>query len=137
MLTRRHAWALAIGLLVQGTASAEPRPPHGGVSAVRIANYNSPSVLVKDAGAIVRELNQLRRAKDWRRGEAPVSCYSTIILLRGEKRIGEYRMTPAAVVERPVAKGQGSYSVEITQGDLPELARRLAEILPAKNCPAN
>ena len=137
MLTRRSAWALAVGLIAQGAALAEPRPAHGGVSAIRIANYNSPSVLVKDVGAILRELNQLRRAKDWRHGDAPVSCYSTIVLLRGEKRIGEYRVTPAAVVERPVAKGQGIYNLEISPGDLPELTRRLAEILPAKDCPAN
>jgi len=116
---------------------ADSRPPHGGVSAVRIANYNSPSIVLKDTGPIVRELNQLRRGKDWHRGEAKISCYSTIVLLRGEKRVGEYRVTPTAVVERPVDRGQGSWSVEVVPGDLPELMQRLDEIQPAKDCPAD
>ena len=119
-------------------AIAESRPALGGVSAVRIANYNSPSMVVKDTGSIVRELNQLRRSKDWRRGEAKISCYSTIVFLRGEnKRVAEFRVTPAAIVERPVEKGQGSYSIEVTPGDLPELMRQLGEAQPAKDCPTN
>lgn len=132
----RTVLLLVLGVFVS-TATAESRPPHGGVSAIRIANYNSPSVLLRDAGPIVRELNQLRRSKDWHRGEAKISCYSTIVLLRGEKRVGEYRVTPAAVVERPVEKGQGSWSLEIAEGDLPELRQRLGEIQPAKDCPPN
>ena len=123
--------------LVVNSVLADSRPAHGGVSAIRIANYNSPSVVLKDAGPIVRELNQLRRSKDWRRGEAKISCYSTIVLLRGEKRVGEYRVTPGAIVERPVDKGQGSWSLEILPGDLAELMQRLDEIQPAKDCPAN
>ena len=133
---------MRIVLLVVFTLFAQyalaQRPALGGVSSVRIANYNSPSVQVKDAGSIVRELNQLRRSKDWRRGEAKISCYSTVVFLRGEnKRVAEFRVTPAAVVERPVDKGQGSYSIDVTQADLPELMRHLGEIQPAKDCPAN
>ena len=123
---------LSLAVFVHG-AIAEPRPALGGVSAVRIANYGSPSVVIKDAAPIVRELNQLRR-KNWRRGEIKLSCYSTIVFLRGEKRVGEFRVTPAAVVERPVEKGQGSHSIETGPDDLAELHRRLAEILPPKDC---
>ncbi len=124
---------LLLALLVQG-AMAEPRPRVGGVSSIRVANYNSPSIVVKDTSAIVHEMNELRRKASWRRGEAKLSCYSTVVFLKGEKRVAEFRVTPAAIVERPVEKAQGSYTLEIAESDIPELSRRLAEALPAKDC---
>lgn len=127
---------LLLAMLV-GSALAEPRPAIHGVSSIRAGNYNSPSVVVKDPAAIVREMNQLRR-KSWRRGEAKISCYSTVVFLKGEKRVAEFRVTPAAIVERPVERGQqGSYTLDLGEGDIPELSRTLAEAQPAKDCPAN
>lgn len=133
---KNHGLLVLCLFVFSAAALAEPRPRLGGVGAVRIANYNSPSVLLEardQVRAIVEELNQLRR-KDWRRGEATLSCYSTIVLTSGKKRLGEFRVTADAVVERPVAKGQGSWNVAISPADLPTLSKHLAEILPAKDC---
>ena len=129
---------ILVGLLALSTSAlAEPRPRLQGVSAARIANYNAPSVLFEtrdEVRAVVEDLNELRRRKDWQRGEAKVACYSTVVLTSGKKRLGEFRVTPEAIVERPVEKGQSSYSLVIGPGDLPRLARMLADILPAKDC---
>jgi len=127
---------LMLCLAVPVAALAEPRPRLGSVSAVRIANYNSPSVLLEgrdQVRAIVDELNQLRR-KSWTRSDAKIACYSTVVLMSGKKRAGEFRVTPDLVVERPVEKGQGTHHLAIGAADIPELSRRLAEILPAKDC---
>jgi hypothetical protein len=121
---------------LSAAALAEPRPRLGGVSAVRIANYNSPSVLLEgrdQVRALVDELNQLRR-RSWTRGDARIACYSTVVLMSGKKRAGEFRVTPELVVERPVDKGQAAHHLAISPGDIAELGRRLAEILPAKDC---
>lgn len=124
-----------LGLLVlSASAWAEPRPGLGGVSSIRIANYNAPSVLLESREQfrpILEELNQLRR-KNWRRGEAALACYSTVVVMSGKKRVGEFRIRPDNVVERPVQKGQASYSLAISPADIPVLTARLAEILPAK-----
>jgi hypothetical protein len=122
--------------VTSAAALAEPRPRLANVSSVRIGNYNSPSVLFEgrdQVRAIVEELNQLRR-KDWARGDARIACYSTVVLMSGKKRAGEFRVTPDRIVERSVEKGQGTYHVAVSPADLPELGRRLAEILPAKDC---
>lgn len=137
-MDRRALSLLSIGLvLLSASAAAEQRPALRGVSSVRIANYGAPSVLREgreQVRAIVDELNQLRR-KDWSRSDAKVACYSTVVLMSGKKRAGEFRVTADAVVERPVEKGQAIYSVAISPADIPSLSRQLAEILPAKDCP--
>lgn len=133
---KRHGLLMLCLCVVSVAALAEPRPRLGGVGAVRIANYNAPSVLLERRDlvrAIVEELNQLRR-KDWQRGEAKISCYSTVVLTLGKKRVGEFRVTPSAVVERPVDKGQGSWNLAISPADIPTLSKHLSEILPAKDC---
>lgn len=129
---------LALVLLLPGAdANAQDaRPALKNVSSVRIANYNSPSVLLEkraDVSAIVSELGQLRR-KPWQRGDAKISCYSTVVLMAGKKRVGEYRVTPQLIVERPVDKGQVVQNLAIDPSDLPQLNQMLTEIQPAKDC---
>lgn len=132
-----RAWLAGMAAFVIATGVlAEGRPRLSGASAVRIANYNSPSVLLEkreDVRSIVDDLNQLRR-RDWSRSEAKVSCYSTIVLTSGKRRVGEFRLGADAIVERPVEKGASVYSLPIEASDLPALRRHLAEILPAKDC---
>jgi hypothetical protein len=129
--------AVVAGFLLCGGALAQDaRPALKGVSSVRIANYNSPSVLLEkraDVNAIVSELGQLRR-KPWQRGDAKILCYSTIVLMAGKKRVGEYRLTPQLIVERPVDKGQVVQNLAIDPSDLPQLNQLLSEIQPAKDC---
>jgi len=132
-----RAWlcGLAAFLLAAG-AQADGRPRLPGASAVRIANYNSPSVLLEkrdEVRSILDDLNQLRK-RDWSRTEAKVSCYSTVVLTSGKKRVGEFRVGADAIVERPVDKGAATYSLPLEASDLPALRRHLAEILPAKDC---
>jgi hypothetical protein len=133
----RRALALALLAAVLPAPAQEARPALGGVSAVRIANYNSPSVLLQDrerVNAVVRELNQLRR-KAWTRGDAKLACYSTVVLMKGEKqRLGEFRVRPDHVVDRPVDKGQSPHHLSIEPSDIPTLTRLLGEIAPAKDC---
>jgi hypothetical protein len=128
---------LVLCLLMASTAVlGEPRQRLSSVTSVRVGNYNSPSILLEgrdDVRAVVDELNQLRR-KNWQRGDAKVACYSTVILMNGKKRTGEFRVTQDRVVERPVEKGQGSYHLAISPADIPDLSRRLAAIQPAKDC---
>jgi hypothetical protein len=129
-LTGIAALVLATGV------QAEGRPRLGGASAVRIANYNSPSVLLEkrdDVRSILEDLNQLRK-RSWSRGEAKISCYSTIVLTSGKKRVGEFRVAADAIVERPVEKGAAGYSLPLDAADLPALRRHLAGIMPAKDC---
>ena len=118
-------------------ASAEPRPALTGVSSIRIANYGSPSALVgrDELRPVVEEINRTRR-KDWRRGDVKMTCYSTVVLFQGTKRVGEFRVRPDLVVERPVEKGQTSYNLALDGAELPRLAKVLSGILPAKDCDA-
>jgi hypothetical protein len=128
-------------LLLLGTSAAaqETRPQITGVSSVRIANYGAPSTVITQRAPIadvVGELNGLRR-KGWQRGEVKLSCYSTLVLLRGEKKVvGEFRIRPDQVVERPVEKGQSSYSVSVGADDLPGIRKLLEGIAPMnhKDC---
>ena len=120
------------------SVAAEPRPAVGGVSSFRIANYGAPSAVINDRARIadvVGELNLLRK-KDWQRGELKISFYATLVLLRGDKRVGEYRIGLDGIVERPVEKGQTSYSLVIAPDDLPAIGKLLAEIKPMdhKDC---
>jgi len=132
-------WRALTGLaafVVAAGAQAEGRPRLAGASAVRIANYNSPSVLLEkrdDVRSIVEDLNQLRK-RGWSRSEAKLSCYSTIVLTSGKKRVAEFRVGADAIVERPVEKGAGTYSLALEASDLAALRRHLSEIAPAKDC---
>ena len=109
------------------------RPALRGVSSVRIANYGAPSVLLQkrdEVQDIVEEMNGVRR-KEWRRGDTALNCYSTLVFMSGQKRIGEFRVRPDTVVERPVDKGQGAYTASIDATDIPRLTRLLSKIKPA------
>jgi len=132
---KNHGLLVLALLLVSAAALAEPRPAIRGASSLRVGNYGAPSVVLEGAKlrAILDELNQLRR-RDWQRGETKLSCYSTLLLSHGKKRVGEYRVTFGGIVERPVDKGQGTYSLAISEADITELARLLREIAPPKDC---
>ena len=126
MLSAHASWA----------APAEQRAPLKGVTAVRIANYGAPSVLIKareEVSAIVDELSTLR-GKAWHRGDHKLSCYSTVMLLAGEKIITVFRVTSDYVVERPVDKALPPYTIAVGESDLPVLAKLLAENAPPKRC---
>jgi hypothetical protein len=131
----RPSASLAIGLLVlSAAAAAEPRPPLPAVSAMRIGNYGSPSVMVEGGEqlrALVRELNALR-GKSWRAGEPKINCYATVVLLEKNRQVGLYRVRPEVIVERATGKGQSSYTLEVAEGEAPRLIRLLAEITPPK-----
>lgn len=123
--------ALLLAAAVAGPAAADPRPPLEGVSAVRIANYGAPSVLLEGAaaGAVVRELNDMRK-RSWQRGETKVPCYSTLIVLKGKKTLTLYRIGAEALVE----KGEGSYTLAVPLGEMPRIAKALTEIPLATRC---
>ena len=128
--------ALILLTVSAGAMAQESRPSLGGVSSARIANYNAPSVLYEgreQVRAIVEDLNQLRR-KAWTRGEAKLACYSTIILMRGKQKVGEFRVRSDGVVDRGVEKNQATYSITPGPEDLPRLHKMLADIAPAKDC---
>jgi hypothetical protein len=120
-------------LLVATEALAQQRPVLRGVSSVRIANYGAPSVLLQkrdEVRDVVEEMNSLRR-KEWRRGDTALNCYSTLLFMSGQKRVGEFRLRPDMVVERPVDKGQSAYTALIEPADIPRIAKRLSEAKPA------
>jgi hypothetical protein len=134
-----HAFAVAVLLLGAPGASPlaqEERPPIKDISTVRIANYNTPSTVVQDrarVNAIAGELRQLR-GRDWRRADTKLSCYATLVLLRGEKTVTLLRIGAEHVVERAPGKGQSTYSVAAAQADLPAIHKLLTEIPPPKDC---
>lgn len=136
---RIHAFAVAVLLSAAPGASAlaqEERPPIRDVSVVRIANYNMPSTVVQDrarVNAIAGELRQLR-GRDWRRAETKLSCYATVVLLRGDKTVTLLRIGAEHVVERAPGKGQSTYSIAAAQADLPTIHKLLTEIPPPKDC---
>jgi len=117
-------------------APATQRPQLKEVSAVRVANYGTPSTLINDreqVSSIVDELRQLRN-RSWRRADTKLSCYATLMLLSGTRTVALFRVRPELVVERPQEKGQSSYSLETGQADLPVISALLTGIPPAKNC---
>lgn len=119
-----------------GATAQEERPQIKDVSSVRIANYNQPSTVIHDRAqlnAIVAELRQLR-GKEWRRADAKLSCYATLVLLRGTKTVTLVRVGTEHVVERSPGKGQSTYSVAAGQADLPTIHKLLTEIPPPKDC---
>jgi hypothetical protein len=116
--------------------ASDPRPELKDVSAVRIANYGTPSTVIQDreqVSSIVHELRQLR-TRTWRRADTKLSCYATLVLLSGTRTVALFRVRPELVVERPQGKGQSSYSLAIGQGDLPRIGTLLTGIPPAKDC---
>lgn len=126
----------AVVALSAGFASGAERAPLKGVTAVRAANYGVPSKLVKDreeVGAIVQELNELRN-KPWRQGAAKMKCYSTVILLAGEKQVALFQVRPDVIVERPVEKGESPYSLKPDDTDLLRLRKLLDEMPTSKQC---
>jgi hypothetical protein len=123
-------------LQAASATAADQRPALRGVSAIRIANYGSPSVLLEGRdklSPIVGELNALR-SKPWRSGDTKLACYSTMVLYSGKQTLATFRVTPENIVEREGAKGQPIYSLAIDASDTPALSRLLTEIAPAKDC---
>jgi len=137
---RARAFAVvALGLLVPAAVAVaqEERPQIRDVSSVRIANYNTPSTVIQDrakVNAIVGELRQLR-SRDWRRADAKLSCYATLVLLSGTKTVTLFRVGTEHVVERSPGKGQSTYSLSVGHADLPTIHTLLAGIPPPKDCP--
>lgn len=129
--------AATIAALVQSAGATElERPQLKDVSVVRIANYGIPSTVITDrekVRAIVGELTRLR-SKPWRRVDSKLSCYATLVLLRGERTVTLFRIKPETVVERAPGKGQSSYSIATGEGDLTRISALLAEIPPPKDC---
>lgn len=127
--------ALASAAAAAAPASKDERPSLDAVTAVRVANYGSPSVLIAErqqVRAIVDELLAARK-KRWRRGDAKLACYSSVMLLMGEKSmVALFRVADERVVERPVTSGKSSYSLALGESDLPGLRRLLAEIPPPR-----
>ena len=116
--------------------AADQRPQLKDVSAIRVANYGTPSTVIKDraqVNAIVAELRQLRN-KTWRRADTKLSCYATLVLLSGTRTVALFRVRPELVVERPQGKGQSSYSLAVDRADLPGISALLTAIPPAKDC---
>jgi len=128
--------ALGLAVLSAGAMAADQRPQLKDVSAIRVANYGTPSTMIKDreqVNPIVDELRQLRN-KPWRRADTKLSCYATLVLLSGTRPVALFRVRPELVVERPQEKGQSSYSLAIGQADLPRINTLLTAIPPAKDC---
>jgi hypothetical protein len=116
--------------------AADPRPPLKGVSALRIANYGAPSVLLEGrekVNPIIEELNGLR-GKAWLRGDAKITCYATLVLLSGSRTGATIRIRSDLIVERSADKGQPIYRLALDPADIPTLSRLLTEIPPAKGC---
>jgi hypothetical protein len=129
---------LALGFALRGASAiaADQRPQLQDVSAIRVANYGTPSTVIHDRGqvnSIVAELRQLRN-KTWRRADTKLSCYATLVLLSGTRTVALFRVRPELVVERAQAKGQSSYSLAIGQADLPRTSALLTGLPPAKDC---
>jgi hypothetical protein len=127
------ALALTVHLAI---AAPDGRAPLEGVSAVRAANYGAPSKLVQqrdEVAPIMGELSELRK-KRWRKGDTKMRCYATVVLLAGNRQVAMFRIRPDQIVERPVEKGESSYSLELAETDLPQLRKLLGEIPKSKMC---
>ena len=130
---------IVLALACQGAPAAaqEQRPSLKAASAVRIANYGAPSVLLESrdkAGPILEDLNELRR-RPWQRGDTRLSCYSTIVVTAGKKTLGTFRVTREHVVEKQLEKGvTTSFSIAVGPTELSRLSKALSEIAPAKDC---
>lgn len=113
------------------------QPPLSGVTAVRLANYGAPSVPIasrEDLKLVLEELRQLR-GKSWRRGDTPLECYSSVIVIAGKRTLTVFRVAAGAVVERVFVRGQAaSYSLPVEPEELLKTNALLAEAPPAKGC---
>lgn len=128
--------ALVLLVLCASASAQQERPQIKDVSSVRIANYNTPSTVIVDraqVNAIAGELRQLR-SKTWRRADARLSCYATLVLLSGTRTVSLFRIGQEHVVERSPGKGQSTYSLAAAQGDLPGIHMLLTAIPPPKDC---
>ena len=117
-------------------ALAQERPPLKEVTAVRVSNYGAPSKLYRgkeEVKAVVEELEQLR-ARKWRQADLRMRCYSTVQLLNGEKLVTAFRLRPEYVVERAQDKAVPTYSLQITETDLPLIRKLVTEVPPSKQC---
>lgn len=125
-------------MIVQSASAlaADQRPQLKDVSAIRVANYGTPSTVIHDRGqvnSIVDELRQLRN-KAWRRADTKLACYATLALLSGTRTVALFRVRQDFVVERAQGKGQSSYSLAIDQADAPRINTLLTGIPSAKDC---
>ena len=128
---RRAAFLIAL-LFCALAARADPRPPLEGVSALRVANYGAPSVLLEGrdkVNPVVSELNGMRK-RSWLRVDTKLRCYSTLIVMKGKKTLAVYRISAEALVE----KSEGTYSLPVPLAEMPHIARVLAEIPLATRC---
>jgi hypothetical protein len=137
-VSRLAVTVVAFVLLAQavGAVAQDRRPALREVSAIRVGNYGSPSVLLEGrekVGPIVGELNALR-GKPWRAGDTKLECYATLIVLSGKKTLVTFRIRPEHIVERVGPKGVPVYSLALEPLDLPRVSKLLAEIPPAKDC---
>lgn len=116
-------------------SATEERAPLTGVTAVRLANYGAPSVLINERHQVRTLVDELLAARrlPWRRGDTGLSCYSTVMLLIGEKKmVAMFRVAGDHLVEQPLEKGQSSFSLILGDTDLPGLRKLLAEITPPR-----
>jgi len=128
--------AFAFAIHGASTLAQEERPALKDVSMVRIANYNTPSTVIQDraqVNAIVGELRQLR-GREWRRADTKLTCYATLVLVRGEKTLTLFRIGTEHVVERAPGKGQSTHSLAAGAADAPKIHALLAAIPPPKDC---
>ena len=113
------------------------QPPLSGVTAIRLANYGAPSVPIasrEDLKLVLEELRQLR-GKSWRRGDTPLECYSSVIVMAGKRTLTVFRVAAGAVVERVFVRGQAaSYSLAVEPEELLKTNTLLMEAPPAKGC---
>jgi hypothetical protein len=131
----RHLFVLALAVWA-ASAAAQERPALKDVSAVRLSNYGAPSKLFhgkEEVKAIVDELEQLR-GKRWRQADLRMRCYATVQLLHGEKPLTAFRVRPEYVVERAQDKSVPTFSMQITESDLPTIRKLLMEVPPSKDC---
>ena len=94
-----------------------------------------------DAEALRRTLDEGRtwfwsrsRKEHWRKGDTKMRCYATVFLLAANRQVAMFRVRPDQIVERPVEKGEPSYSLKLTDGDLPRLTKLLTEIPAGRKC---
>ena len=132
----RRALLAAALVLSSSAALAQERPSLKEVSGIRLSNYGSPSKLFhgkEEVKAMVEELEQLRTRK-WRQADLRMRCYATVQLLHGDKLITIFRLRPEYVLERAQDKAVPSYSMQITEADLPTIRKLLNEVPPSKDC---
>jgi hypothetical protein len=130
-----RALVFAALLLPLFPALAQERPSLKEVSAVRLSNYGSPSKLFhgkEEVKAIVEELEQLRGRK-WRQADLRMRCYATVQLLHGDKLLTVFRVRPEYVLERAHDRSVPTYSMQISETDLPTIRKLLTEVPPSKD----